>query len=152
MPEPRTMKFAARPLPALNSIFSAALAESAPPAKKAGRWLLLAIVAASLMPCAWPQSAALPEPPASPQKRAVNYPQKKQPPDEHSNGGKKTSSGEKETRSERRAARYFESVRSQPLLLHSFLQEMPKGGDLHNHLSGDVYAESLIRWAAQDGL
>ena len=33
-----------------------------------------------------------------------------------------------------------------------FLQRMPKGGDLHNHLSGAVYAESFIRWAVQDGL
>jgi hypothetical protein len=33
-----------------------------------------------------------------------------------------------------------------------FLQRMPKGGDLHNHLSGAVYAESLIGWAEQDGL
>ena len=31
------------------------------------------------------------------------------------------------------------------------LQRMPKGGDLHNHLSGAVYAESYLRWAAQDG-
>jgi adenosine deaminase len=29
---------------------------------------------------------------------------------------------------------------------------MPKGGDLHNHLSGAVYAESLIGWAESDGL
>jgi hypothetical protein len=54
--------------------------------------------------------------------------------------------------SEQKAARYFESVRNQPLLLHAFLQQMPKGGDLHNHLSGAVYAESFIRYAAQDGL
>src|SRR5215831_7597998 len=53
---------------------------------------------------------------------------------------------------EQKVARYFESVRSQPLLLHAFLQQMPKGGDLHNHLSGAVYAESFITWAAQDGL
>src|SRR5215467_4369650 len=53
---------------------------------------------------------------------------------------------------EQKTARYFESVRSQPLLLHAFLQQMPKGGDLHNHLSGAVYAESLIQWAASDGL
>jgi hypothetical protein len=54
--------------------------------------------------------------------------------------------------SEQKTARYFESVRSQPLLLHAFLQQMPKGGDLHNHLSGAVYAESFIQYAAQDGL
>ena len=28
---------------------------------------------------------------------------------------------------------------------------MPKGGDLHMHLTGSVYAESFIRWAAADG-
>jgi adenosine deaminase len=53
---------------------------------------------------------------------------------------------------EQKAARYFESVRNQPLLLHAFLQQMPKGGDLHNHLSGAVYAESFIKYAGQDGL
>jgi hypothetical protein len=29
---------------------------------------------------------------------------------------------------------------------------MPKGGDLHNHLSGAIYAESYIKWAADQGL
>lgn len=53
---------------------------------------------------------------------------------------------------EQKTARYFESVRNQPLLLHAFLRQMPKGGDLHNHLSGAVYAESFIQYAAQDGL
>jgi len=53
---------------------------------------------------------------------------------------------------EQRTARYLESVRHQPSLLFAFLQQMPKGGDLHNHLYGAVYAESFIQWAAQDGL
>jgi adenosine deaminase len=53
---------------------------------------------------------------------------------------------------EQKTARYFESIRNQPLLLHAFLQQMPKGGDLHNHLSGAVYAENFIQYAAQDGL
>ncbi len=53
---------------------------------------------------------------------------------------------------ETRAARYFQSVQSQPPLLWAFLKEMPKGGDLHSHLSGAIYAESMIRWAAEDGL
>ncbi len=57
-----------------------------------------------------------------------------------------TDTGEKKT------ARYFESIRTQPLLLHAFLQQMPKGADLHIHLSGAVYAESYVKWAAQDGL
>jgi len=29
---------------------------------------------------------------------------------------------------------------------------MPKGGDLHNHLSGAIYAERYIEWAAEKGL
>src|SRR5207237_1644218 len=31
--------------------------------------------------------------------------------------------------------------------LRAFLQRMPKGADLHVHLSGAVYAENLIAWA-----
>jgi hypothetical protein len=38
----------------------------------------------------------------------------------------------------------FESVRHDPLLLRRFLEQMPKGGDLHNHLSGTVYGETYI--------
>ena len=30
--------------------------------------------------------------------------------------------------------------------------ELPKGGDIHNHLGGAVYAESMIGWGAADGL
>ena len=52
---------------------------------------------------------------------------------------------------EQRAARRFASIRRQPSLLLAFLREMPKGGDLHNHLAGAIYAESLIDFAAQDG-
>ena len=33
----------------------------------------------------------------------------------------------------------------------AFLREMPKGGDLHIHLAGAIYAESLIDFAAEDG-
>ena len=39
-------------------------------------------------------------------------------------------------------ARYFASIRNNPSLLLAFLADMPKGGDLHNHLSGAIYAES----------
>src|SRR5215207_1372642 len=34
----------------------------------------------------------------------------------------------------------------------AFLLQMPKGGDLHSHLSGAIYAESFIQWAADKGL
>jgi adenosine deaminase len=50
-----------------------------------------------------------------------------------------------------RTERYFESIRSNPNLLLAFLREMPKGADLHNHLTGGVYAESFIQWAAEAG-
>lgn len=53
---------------------------------------------------------------------------------------------------ERAVASHFESLRDRPPELAMFLRRMPKGGDLHNHLSGAIYAESLIRWAAEDGL
>jgi adenosine deaminase len=53
---------------------------------------------------------------------------------------------------EQRTARYFESIRRQPSLQLAFLGEMPKGGDLHNHLSGALYAENLIDYAASDNL
>lgn len=46
----------------------------------------------------------------------------------------------------------FESVRRDPLLLRRFLEQMPKGGDLHNHLSGTVYGETYVRLGAADGL
>lgn len=51
-----------------------------------------------------------------------------------------------------RAARYLESVRENPAALMDFLDRMPKGGDLHNHLTGAVYAESYIDYAVEDGL
>ncbi len=46
----------------------------------------------------------------------------------------------------------MESVRSQPGLLLAFLQQMPKGGDLHVHLAGAIYAESMIDWASESAL
>jgi adenosine deaminase len=51
---------------------------------------------------------------------------------------------------EQRTSQYFESVRKSPPLLEAFLREMPKGGDLHNHLSGAVYAESYLQFAIND--
>jgi adenosine deaminase len=53
---------------------------------------------------------------------------------------------------EQRTARYFESIRKSPPEMLAFFLKFPKGGDLHSHLSGAVYAESYIQWAANDGL
>src|SRR6266436_5825398 len=53
---------------------------------------------------------------------------------------------------EQRAELNLQAARENPLQLRHFLLGMPKGGDLHNHLSGAVYAESWIRAAAEDHL
>ena len=54
---------------------------------------------------------------------------------------------------EQHASLVFEEARRQgPLALHAFLEQMPKGADLHIHLSGAVYAETFIKDAVNDGL
>jgi len=53
---------------------------------------------------------------------------------------------------ERGAARALERFRDQPARLLPFLRAMPKGADLHMHLSGAVYAETLLRFGAQAGM
>jgi adenosine deaminase len=53
---------------------------------------------------------------------------------------------------EQKTAHYLDSIRHQPSLLLAFLHDMPKGGDLHNHLDGAVYAEDFIDFAASDGM
>ncbi len=45
----------------------------------------------------------------------------------------------------------FDAIRNSPPQLEAFLRAMPKGADLHNHLSGAVYAEDYLDWAARDG-
>jgi adenosine deaminase len=49
-------------------------------------------------------------------------------------------------------AHVMEGLGSDPQRLEVFLRAMPKGGDLHMHLAGAVYAESMIGWAAADHL
>lgn len=52
-----------------------------------------------------------------------------------------------------RTSKAFEQARKGgPLTLRAFLLDMPKGADLHSHLSGAIYAESLIRAAGEDAL
>jgi len=43
-------------------------------------------------------------------------------------------------------------LRKSPPELYAFLLRMPKGGDLHNHLAGAIYAERFIDAAAASGL
>ncbi|MFD1378842.1 hypothetical protein [Fodinicurvata halophila] len=49
-------------------------------------------------------------------------------------------------------AETFDRLKDHPVELRMFLQAMPKGGDLHNHLSGAVYAESYLDWALEEDL
>ena len=49
--------------------------------------------------------------------------------------------------------RAYQTVLHQgPPALRAFLDQFPKGADLHVHLSGAVYAETFIREAGEDGL
>jgi adenosine deaminase len=54
--------------------------------------------------------------------------------------------------SEQRTTHYLDSIRKQPQLLLAFVRDLPKGGDLHNHLDGAIYAEDLIDFAADGNL
>lgn len=53
--------------------------------------------------------------------------------------------------SEAAVARWLEQNRHRPTALRAFVQRLPKGGDLHSHLSGAVYVEHYLEWAARDG-
>ena len=57
------------------------------------------------------------------------------------------------TNGERRATQAFAEAEAlgEPGL-YAFLRDMPKGGDLHMHLSGAVYAETFLKDAAADGI
>jgi adenosine deaminase len=53
-------------------------------------------------------------------------------------------------RQQQRASQAFNAARKNPLQLRAFLARMPKGADLHMHLSGAVYAETFLKDAAAD--
>jgi adenosine deaminase len=50
------------------------------------------------------------------------------------------------------AAARLDRIRGDHARVLQFLQEMPKGGDLHMHLSGAIYAEALVSYGAADGI
>jgi adenosine deaminase len=47
-------------------------------------------------------------------------------------------------------AHYFNTIQNNPNDLLLFLENMPKGGDLHNHLAGATYAENLLQDGTKD--
>lgn len=48
---------------------------------------------------------------------------------------------------EQEVSKYLESIRNNEAALTAFFSAMPKGGDLHHHYSGSVYAESYVNYA-----
>jgi adenosine deaminase len=50
----------------------------------------------------------------------------------------------------RASSAYQAALRQGPLAVQAFLEEFPKGADLHVHLGAAVYAETIIRVAAED--
>ena len=67
----------------------------------------------------------------------------------------KAAEAERRTSGEARAAGAFEKARASQanaLALEAFLRRMPKGADLHMHLSGAIYAETFLKDAAHDGI
>lgn len=53
---------------------------------------------------------------------------------------------------EQKAARLMDSLKSNGPSLYAFLKQMPKGTDLHNHMTGAAYAETYARFAAESHL
>ena len=45
---------------------------------------------------------------------------------------------------------YFQKIRNNQAELTAFISQMPKGGDLHNHYSGAIYAETYFNWAVKN--
>ena len=46
---------------------------------------------------------------------------------------------------------YFSTIKSDPNALYAFFKDMPKGGELHYHLSGGAYPETMLSLASQGG-
>ncbi|HLI77931.1 MAG TPA: hypothetical protein VKV02_13375, partial [Acidobacteriaceae bacterium] len=68
-------------------------------------------------------------------------------------GNKQTAHAPAMTPGEARATRALDAAKALGAPeLYAFLRPMPKGGDLHMHLSGAVYAETFIKEAAEQGL
>lgn len=45
----------------------------------------------------------------------------------------------------------FNSDSQNKALLHLFFSTMPKGGDIHHHYSGSLYAETYLEWVSKKG-
>ncbi len=52
---------------------------------------------------------------------------------------------------EQGASDRYDAILNKPADLAAFLKAVPKGGDLHNHLTGAVYAETYLAWGKAEG-
>ena len=50
-------------------------------------------------------------------------------------------------------SQFYETLlqKNNKALLHLFFTKMPKGGDLHHHYSGSIYAETYLDWVTKKG-
>ena len=44
---------------------------------------------------------------------------------------------------------HFAAIKSDPNALYAFFKSMPKGGELHYHLAGGAYPETMLALASQ---
>ncbi len=51
---------------------------------------------------------------------------------------------------EQNTSDHLDAIAGDAAQLAAFLRAVPKGGDLHNHLTGAVYAETYLQWALAD--
>lgn len=63
-----------------------------------------------------------------------------------------TKNGNDTPNPEQLTSEYFESIKGNPAALRQFFSAMPKGGDVHNHLTGSAYAETYFELAAKKGM
>ncbi|MCR9191754.1 MAG: adenosine deaminase [Gammaproteobacteria bacterium] len=47
---------------------------------------------------------------------------------------------------------HFETLKAKPRALYTFLKDMPKGGELHYHYDGSVYAETMLQLGIKSNL
>ena len=47
---------------------------------------------------------------------------------------------------------YFKIIKGNQAELRQFFTQMPKGGDIHNHLTGSAYAETYFELATKKGM
>lgn len=53
---------------------------------------------------------------------------------------------------EQKTSKYFDTIKNDSSEVLAFLDNMPKGGDLHNHLAGSIFPEELIAMSKNDNL